>query len=90
VHPLTLILTKLERFLVPQTLVSSILLRPHATETDVTMLSQLSPIRAQVEEARVDLLRWIRKRWMGVRQKGDFEALEGWSIKEISQGATCS
>ena len=52
------------------------------------MLSQTSPIRAQVEEARVDLVRWIRKRWMGVRQEGGFDALEGWSIKEISQGAT--
>lgn len=26
---------------------------------------------------------------MGVRQEGGFDALEGWSIKEISQGATC-
>lgn len=51
------------------------------------MLSQTSPIRAQVEEARVDLLRWIRKRWMGIRQEGGFDTLEGWSIKEISQGA---
>lgn len=72
----------------PQTIVSSILLRPHVTETDATMLPQTSQIRAQVEEARVDLLRWIRKRWMGVRQEGGFDALEGWSIKEISQGAT--
>ncbi|KAF8137188.1 hypothetical protein EV363DRAFT_1316965 [Boletus edulis] len=61
-----------------QTLVSNILLRPHATETDATMLSQSSSIRAQVEDARVDLLRWIRKR-------GGFDTLEGWSIKEISQ-----
>lgn len=51
------------------------------------MLSQTSQLRAQVEEARVDLLKWIRKRWMGVRQEGGFDALEGWSIKEISQGA---
>lgn len=65
---------------------SSILLRPHATETDATMLSQTSSVRAQVEEARVDLVRWIRKRWMGIRQEGGFDALEGWSIKEISQG----
>ncbi|KAG9313653.1 hypothetical protein JVU11DRAFT_5985 [Chiua virens] len=71
--------------IVYQTLVSSILLRPHATETDATMLPQTSQIRTQVEEARVDLLRWIRKRWMGVRQEGGFDSLEGWSIKEISQ-----
>ncbi|KAF8551177.1 hypothetical protein OG21DRAFT_1487193 [Imleria badia] len=68
-----------------QTLVSSILLRPHATETDATMLPQTSQIRGQVEEARVDLVRWIRKRLMGISQEGGFDALEGWSIKEISQ-----
>ncbi|KAF9242262.1 hypothetical protein BU15DRAFT_86859 [Melanogaster broomeanus] len=68
-----------------QTLVSSILLRPHATETDSTMLSQTSHIRSQVEETRLDLVRWLRKRWMGIRQEGGFDALEGWSIKEISQ-----
>ncbi|KAG6379947.1 hypothetical protein JVT61DRAFT_10514 [Boletus reticuloceps] len=54
------------------------------------MLSQTSSIRAQVEDARLDLLRWIRKRWMGIRQEGGFDALEGWSIKEISQGGTYS
>lgn len=70
-----------------QTLVSNILLRPHVTDTDATMLSRTSQIRAQVEEARVDLLKWIRKRWMGIRQEGGFDGLEGWSLKEISQGA---
>jgi hypothetical protein len=34
----------------------------------------------------MDLLRWLRKRWMGVRQEGGFNALEGWAIKEISGG----
>ncbi|KIJ15860.1 hypothetical protein PAXINDRAFT_176366 [Paxillus involutus ATCC 200175] len=68
-----------------QTLVSSILLRPHATETDATMLCQNSHLRAQVEEARLDLVRWIKKRWMGIRQEGGFDSLEGWSVKEISQ-----
>ncbi|KAF9218824.1 hypothetical protein BS17DRAFT_719536 [Gyrodon lividus] len=68
-----------------QTLVSNILLRPHATQTDATMLSQNSHIRAQVEETRLDVLRWIRKRWMGIRQEGGFDSLEGWSVKEISQ-----
>ena len=27
---------------------------------------------------------------MGIRQEGGFDTLEGWSMKEISQGATCS
>ena len=74
VHPLILIPTKLRLFLVPQTLVSGILLRPHGTETDTTMPSQSSPIHPQVEAACVDLLRWIRKRWMEVRQEGGFDA----------------
>jgi hypothetical protein len=51
-----------------QIIVSSILLRPHATETDATMLLSTSTIRVLVEELRMDILRWLRKRWMGVRQ----------------------
>lgn len=54
------------------------------------MLSRTSQIRGKVEETRVDLVKWIRKRWMGIRQEGGFDALEGWSIKEISQGGTYS
>jgi hypothetical protein len=69
-----------------QVIVSSILLRPHATETDATMLSSTSTIRVQVEELRMDILRWLRKRWVGVRQEGGFNALEGWAVKEISGG----
>ncbi|KAH7886811.1 hypothetical protein F5I97DRAFT_1808109 [Phlebopus sp. FC_14] len=68
-----------------QTLVSSILLRPHPTDTESTLLPQNSPLRALVEDARLDLLRWIRKRWVGIRQEGGFDALEGWAVKEISQ-----
>ncbi|KAG6856981.1 hypothetical protein H0H87_011370 [Tephrocybe sp. NHM501043] len=67
-----------------QTLVSSILLRPHPTETDAPMLSSTSHIRVQVEQARVDLLKWIGKRWLGIRQEGGFDQLEGWALKEIS------
>ncbi|KAG6811167.1 hypothetical protein H0H92_008690 [Tricholoma furcatifolium] len=66
-----------------QTLVSSILLRPHATETDAPMLSSTSHVRVQVEQTRLDLLKWIGKRWLGVRQQGGFDELEGWAIKEI-------
>ncbi|KII84313.1 hypothetical protein PLICRDRAFT_167831 [Plicaturopsis crispa FD-325 SS-3] len=69
-----------------QTLVSSILLRPHLTEPDSTMLSATSHIRIQVEEARVDVLRWMRKRWVGIRQENGFDALDGWALKEISGG----
>jgi hypothetical protein len=68
-----------------QTLVN-ILLRPHLTDEDAAMLSATSHIRVQVEDARADLIRYIRKRWMGTRQQGGFDGLEGWAIKEISQG----
>ena len=46
-------------------------------ETDATMLSQTSPIHAQVEMAHVNLLRWIRNQWMGICQEGGFDALKG-------------
>jgi len=64
----------------------NILLRPHPTDEDAAMLSATSHIRVQVEEARADLIRYIRKRWMATRQQGGFDGLEGWAIKEISQG----
>ncbi|KAJ3506493.1 hypothetical protein NLJ89_g6840 [Agrocybe chaxingu] len=67
-----------------QTLVSSILLRPHPTDTNAPQLSATSHIRVAVEEARVELLKWIAKRWLAIRQERGFDALEGWAIKEIS------
>ncbi|KAI5117741.1 hypothetical protein M0805_004930 [Coniferiporia weirii] len=67
-----------------QTLVSSILLRPHPTEPNESLLSSISQIRVQVEQTRMDLIRWLRRRWVGVRQEGGFDALESWSLKEIS------
>jgi hypothetical protein len=68
-----------------QTLVN-ILLRPHLTDEDAAMLSTTSHIRVQVEDARADLIRYIRKRWMGMHQQGGFDGLEGSVIKEISRG----
>ena len=73
-----------------QVLVSSILLRPHITERDSTMLSSTSRIREQVETVRMEVLKWLRKRWVGVRQEGGFNDLEGWAIKEISGGTVFS
>lgn len=70
-----------------QILVSSILLKPHPTEAGETMLSSTSHIRVQVEQTRMDVLNWLRRRWIGVRQEGGFDSLEGWAIKEISHGA---
>ncbi|KAI6019760.1 hypothetical protein F5J12DRAFT_738593 [Pisolithus orientalis] len=71
--------------IVYQTIVSSILLRPHPTSATMTMLPSTSPIRTIVEDARVDLLKYIRKRWMNIRNEGGFDALDSWSLKEISQ-----
>ena len=51
------------------------------------MLSSTSAIRVQVEETRMDILRWLRKKWVGVRQEGGFNTLDGWAVKEISGGA---
>lgn len=50
------------------------------------MLSGTSHIRVQVEETRMDVLKWIGKRWLGIRQEGGFDDLDGWAIKEISHG----
>jgi hypothetical protein len=34
----------------------------------------------------MDILRWIGKRWVTIRQESGFDLLEGWAIKEISGG----
>jgi len=49
------------------------------------MLSSTFAIRSQVEETRMDILRWLRKRWV-VWQNGVFNALQGWAVREISGG----
>jgi hypothetical protein len=69
-----------------QTLVSSILLRPHASDPNATMLSPTSFIRQRVEDIRVELLRWMKKRWVSIRMEGGFENLDPWALKEISHG----
>lgn len=70
--------------MVYQVLVANILILPHHTEPNSAMLSATSPIRQRVEHTRLDVLRYIRKRWLGIRQEGGFEELEGWALKEIS------
>lgn len=65
---------------------SSILLKQHATESGETMLSSTSHVRVQVEQTRMDVLRWLRRRWINVKQEGGFDTLEGWALKEISHG----
>jgi hypothetical protein len=69
-------------------MVSAVLLRSHPSERDQTMLSATSHIRALVEATRMDVVRFLRKRWLGVRQENGFEPLEDWALKEISHGET--
>ncbi|EIN08687.1 hypothetical protein PUNSTDRAFT_144164 [Punctularia strigosozonata HHB-11173 SS5] len=65
-----------------QALVSSILLR--VNDQGETVVSATSHVRVQVEQLRTDVLRWLRKRWFGVRDQGGFDSLESWAVKEIS------
>jgi hypothetical protein len=60
-----------------QTLVSSNLLRPHPTEVNAPLLPATSQVRVQVEQTRLELLKWIGKRWLVIRQEKGFEPLEG-------------
>ncbi|KAJ1311232.1 hypothetical protein OPQ81_009732 [Rhizoctonia solani] len=66
-----------------QTLVSSVLLREGSTP-DTTILSNSSPLRAKIEQLRMDVITWMRKHWTSVRMSTCFDGLEGWALKEIS------
>ena len=39
-----------------------------------------------MEQTQADIVARIRKRWLNIRQEGGFDDLEGWAIKEISDG----
>ncbi|KAF9495471.1 hypothetical protein BDN71DRAFT_1488902 [Pleurotus eryngii] len=65
------------------TLVSAVL-HLHPTEQDQVMLSETSHIRIQVDDTRMDVLRYIKKRWLTIRQDSGFDQLEGWAVKEIA------
>jgi len=39
-----------------------------------------------VEQTQSDVIERIGKRWLNIRQEGGFDDLEGWAIKEISDG----
>ena len=78
---------KLLLTLVHKVIVSSILLRPHG---ESTMLAPTSHIRVEVEETRMDIIRWMRKRWMAIRNESGFDNLDAWAIQEISHGEVLS
>ncbi|KAF8320431.1 hypothetical protein DL93DRAFT_2052982 [Clavulina sp. PMI_390] len=76
--------------MVYQHVVNLILLRSQtnpATGETAPVLSSISPIRKATEQCRLDILKWLRKRWLNVRNLNGFEPLEDWSLKEISDGA---
>jgi len=64
--------------------VSAILLRPHPTEVDAPHLPATSHIRVQVEQTRLELLKWIGHKWLAIRHDRGFDPLDGWALKEIS------
>ncbi|CUA75587.1 Mediator of RNA polymerase II transcription subunit 5 [Rhizoctonia solani] len=65
-----------------QALVSFVLLREGSTP-DSTLLSSHSPLRAKIEQLRLDVIVWIKKHWTSVRKSGSFDGLETWVLKEI-------
>ncbi|OSC97361.1 hypothetical protein PYCCODRAFT_1481331 [Trametes coccinea BRFM310] len=67
-----------------QALVDSVLLRPHPTDPDAAMLSATSHVRVQVEQARMDIIRYIRRRWVTIRQEDGFAGLAPWAAQEIA------
>lgn len=67
-----------------QSLVSHILLRPSDMEEREPMLPATSPLRGIVENTRLEVLKWIGRRWIGIRAEKGFDTLEGWAVKEIS------
>jgi hypothetical protein len=53
-------------------LVSSILHRPRM----LTLHYNRSHVRVQVEQTRLELLKWTGKYWLGIRQERGIDALE--------------
>ncbi|KAJ3814616.1 hypothetical protein F5876DRAFT_32506 [Lentinula aff. lateritia] len=79
--------------LVYQTLLSNILLLPASHDPNTSQNSG-NQYQIQVEEARIEVLRWIRDkgRWREVREAGGFigiegkqgASMEGWALQEIA------
>lgn len=54
--------------------------------TSEPALAPGSENRLLLERTRVEVVKHIRRRWMQIREKGGFEGLEAWALKEISDG----
>lgn len=46
--------------------------------------------RARLEDARQDILKYIKSRWIGIKALNGFERLENWCLKELSDGESFS
>lgn len=69
-----------------QAVVDCVLLRPHPGDPEAALLSSTSHVRAQVEQARMDIIRYIRRRWLTIKQDDGFVGLEHWASAEIATG----
>ncbi|KAM0752248.1 hypothetical protein T439DRAFT_204143 [Meredithblackwellia eburnea MCA 4105] len=58
-----------------QTLVGSVLLREDGCLMDARVL---------VEDAKSGILKYIKKRWNGIKLAGGFDRLESWALKELA------
>lgn len=50
------------------------------------MLSPTSHVRVLIDQVRMDVVKWLRKRWLGIRNDGGFDMLENWALKELAHG----
>ena len=55
----------------------SILLRPHPMDVNAPLLPATLHVRVQVKQMRIELLKLIGKRCLGIRQELGFDALKG-------------
>ncbi|RDX40304.1 hypothetical protein OH76DRAFT_1490393 [Lentinus brumalis] len=67
-----------------QAVVDSVLLRPHPADPEAALLSSTSHVRVQAEQARMDIVRYIRRRWLTIKQDDGFAGMEPWAAKEIA------
>ncbi|KAI0760008.1 hypothetical protein C8Q74DRAFT_1293309 [Fomes fomentarius] len=67
-----------------QAVVDLVLLKPHPTDPEAALLSSTSHVRVQAEQARMDIIRYIRRRWLTIKQDDGFAGLEPWAAKEIA------
>lgn len=50
------------------------------------MFPAASHIVIQAEKTRLEVIRWLRGRWVDVKRAGGFDTIAGWSLKELSHG----